>query len=753
MRLDTLQKNEVESLDEFDAIDYTIDPENMKYVYKAFINYSNPIGSIVREAVSNSFDAHVEAGTKEPVEVEIQDGNSLTGEPSAIIFRDFGIGISPERIKKIYSKFFSSTKRETNEQIGGYGVGAKVPLAYVSMFTLKTINEGVKYHYIIHRGEESPRIELLDREETDERSGSEIIVNMKPGDLDHFISEIKNQLVFFDNIRFINCRVTPQTTYRTKDFIWINETSTANSPRVCIGKVTYPIDQNVIDIKQILDDHVGYTVSVNRYISSYDYLNNIVLYFDIGEIDVVWNRESIEYNDRTIQAITDKIITVYEDLKQRIQKKQKVSYKDWLMSDSDAGKFSFDIGDNEVTISKTDNLLVRYLPKYMVTDYLEHLKFTKSVLMSARIHSKAHRNRISQNTHTDRIDKEDVINPGPYSGTVYILDGKASKVKTSYINQKIASRITIVKILSFSEFREAVEKAYYERTHEKKVPWEKDLKAIYDAEVEFLRRKCRVYDDVEVSQEFLEETKQKEEQDAQYLKERIPYLSINGDYGGTRNETTFKSFKEKSITKVGVFYNSDKKKQAILVFDNTKNRKYIKQVYKVYVKYYGNDLVKAISVNKAQADKIEALGYDNYVRAHKADKSKYTRRLANYMATAKYIQEEPSLQISLGGEWTRHRLFTDEMDRTIFKKLRFASASHSYDDLQRVKASIDEKVRHGLERNSGFKYKYPLLQYLHPDIPMEALEKISPKSPINPRLYYLKHKRQKEKLDETNSDS
>ena len=79
--------------------------------------YSNLEQSFIREIVSNAWDSHVEAGTTDtPVIIRYKWGDNSSWE---ITIRDFGTGISPERFKNIFCNIGSSTKRESNEFIGG----------------------------------------------------------------------------------------------------------------------------------------------------------------------------------------------------------------------------------------------------------------------------------------------------------------------------------------------------------------------------------------------------------------------------------------------------------------------------------------------------------------------------------------------------------------------------------------------------------------------------------------------------------
>jgi len=87
----------------------------MKILSESF--YSNPISSIVREIVSNAWDAHQMAGTKEAVKVSLYDEEGQ----SYFEVLDNGTGMSPELVEQVFTVYGESNKRETNDNIGGFG--------------------------------------------------------------------------------------------------------------------------------------------------------------------------------------------------------------------------------------------------------------------------------------------------------------------------------------------------------------------------------------------------------------------------------------------------------------------------------------------------------------------------------------------------------------------------------------------------------------------------------------------------------
>ncbi|MGH6957867.1 MAG: hypothetical protein ACREEW_14470, partial [Caulobacteraceae bacterium] len=86
--------------------------------------YSDKPLAVVREITCNALDVHKLTGQTRPFLV----ATPTDLDPSFSV-RDFGTGLTHDEMVGLYTTFFDSTKQDTNDQVGGFGLGSKSPFA------------------------------------------------------------------------------------------------------------------------------------------------------------------------------------------------------------------------------------------------------------------------------------------------------------------------------------------------------------------------------------------------------------------------------------------------------------------------------------------------------------------------------------------------------------------------------------------------------------------------------------------------
>ena len=271
---------------EDDTIKMSLDLDSTGFIMQMLSKslYSDPIGSLIRESVSNALDSHRKIKTTSPIIVNFE---SIEGKYEFSV-EDKGIGLNHEDVVNIISKYGKSTKRNDNTQIGGWGLGIKSPLAYNNSFFLVCRKDGVERKYMMYEGEDKNSIDLLYESKTTESNGVKIIVPVDYSDRWDFINKIKEQLCYFQNVYFNVPDISNDFTIsREKDFQY-STLCPDNYLHMTLDDVYYPLDYKALGIERIKFP--------------------VALKFSLTDgIYPLPNRESIRYTKESIELIKAKI--------------------------------------------------------------------------------------------------------------------------------------------------------------------------------------------------------------------------------------------------------------------------------------------------------------------------------------------------------------------------------------------------------------------------------------------------------------
>lgn len=155
--------------------------------------YTNPRKTLIQEYICNARDANREIGATTPIKIVAPSRFN-----AAIHVRDYGPGLSPERIKNVFLYYGASTKSKDNTQTGGFGIGAKSAWAYTDSFSIVSYIDGIKRSYVAHKSGGNGNLDLISEVVTDEVNGTEIIIPVKTKDINYFKACICKTVFFWE---------------------------------------------------------------------------------------------------------------------------------------------------------------------------------------------------------------------------------------------------------------------------------------------------------------------------------------------------------------------------------------------------------------------------------------------------------------------------------------------------------------------------------------------------------------------------
>lgn len=275
-----------------ESTDMVIDADSHIFLMRMLSKfYSDAIGSSVREIASNAFDSHKAAGVNDPIIVSLVKNSDGNFEFSV---QDFGVGLDDSDVENIIKKYGKSTKRNSTNQLGAFGLGFKVGLAYSSSFYFIGRKDGIERKWMMYESDdESNKIDLLYEGPTSERNGVKVIIPVKFQDREAFYYSIEQQLAYFEGVYFIctngweSIKNDEVKIFRSEHFQW-SSLSMDNYMHICLGDVYYPIDWDKLGISRI-NFPIGLRFSLT------------------DGIFPVPNREQLKYTPEAKKIILDKI--------------------------------------------------------------------------------------------------------------------------------------------------------------------------------------------------------------------------------------------------------------------------------------------------------------------------------------------------------------------------------------------------------------------------------------------------------------
>ena len=201
-------------------------------------------------------------------------------------------------------------RSESNELIGGFGIGKYSSLACTDTVFITSYYKGISYLYVMVKSGNTITTNLVSETPTKEKDGVEVTIK----NISYIIPYTKalDSIVFFPNI-YIDGISNIINKIKIKRFNNFAVASVTLIDRILLGNVLYPCDTE------------KFIPEVREFLYNIEH-SGIVVKFNIGELNITPNRENIIYTKDTINKITDRILAAKKELEDLVANKLNKNY-------------------------------------------------------------------------------------------------------------------------------------------------------------------------------------------------------------------------------------------------------------------------------------------------------------------------------------------------------------------------------------------------------------------------------------------
>lgn len=289
----------------------SISVDGMEHIMTLLTNlYKDPELAVIREYYTNALDAHKAAGVEKKVLVTLPTWSDPTYR-----VQDFGIGMSVDDIKNIYAQYGASTKRDTNEQLGAFGLGCKSALTITQQFTLVSIKDGFKTTALISKSESGVNtVNIINSVPTQDGNGTTVQIPIKSR-LHDFNWKAENFFKFSPKDSVLVDGNAPSSALedaqkvedenKPEFEVYLKPKGDGESYLI-MGPVPYALSQAEIEssLKRLSKDPSRAFVRMPKY-----------FVVPIGSVDLTPSREGLRFTDKTNEVIDAHMSFLLDDLK------------------------------------------------------------------------------------------------------------------------------------------------------------------------------------------------------------------------------------------------------------------------------------------------------------------------------------------------------------------------------------------------------------------------------------------------------
>jgi hypothetical protein len=293
--------------------------------------YGNAAKAVLREYSVNGWDEHKKHGVERPVEVTLPSVLQPT-----LIVRDFGPGIPLDGVysetevdpktglplclqmgaMEVFGEYGNSSKRDTNTEAGGFGIGSKAAFALGHQFMVTGYKDGESFTVLFALNEDGTGTKsvLSEGNPTDQPNGLEISLGVE--DVDAMCATATELFQFWDrgSVLVNGEEPTPlfESLEQVNDEVFIQPDGRGEAFAV-MGPVAYPVDRALL--KKVAshlerEDFKGASGLPLRLIDS---STDVYIKVPIGSVKPAPSREMLRDTDLTVRTLASVFLGIYQD--------------------------------------------------------------------------------------------------------------------------------------------------------------------------------------------------------------------------------------------------------------------------------------------------------------------------------------------------------------------------------------------------------------------------------------------------------
>ena len=278
--------------------------------------YSNKELCVLHELSSNASDAHTMVGKSDlPIKVTLPG----TLDPNLRV-RDYGPGLSNDDVIRFLTTYGESDKQDSNDFIGGLGIGSKSPASVTNTWKIVSHFNGVQTDYLVFiNGDGVPTLTTIRSVPTTE-TGLEVVIPVNPSRFNTWRDVVGTAYEYYpvtpEVIGGNGYQVSITNAYPKTfdhDTCWINRKHNIYGRNNQLTVVSYN-RKYVVDIEVCKREFKSATAKVILE-------TGVGILFGIGELDLSISRETLQMTPKTIQAIENKLDSFFSHMKSDFEKK------------------------------------------------------------------------------------------------------------------------------------------------------------------------------------------------------------------------------------------------------------------------------------------------------------------------------------------------------------------------------------------------------------------------------------------------